>query len=112
VPDYANLRKTAERLIKTNGKAITLQRETDGAYDPTTGGTTTISSSASGYGILLNFSNSEIDGTTILSSDRKLIYSGEAPQVDDRYINERVVSVNPLDPDETGAIIYICQLRK
>jgi len=110
--NYAKLRQTAERLIAASGKAITVIRTTDGAYDPVTGNTGATTSNVSGVGVLLKYSNKEINGTTILGSDRKLIYSGEALQVDDQYVNERIVSVIPLDPDETGAIIYTCQLRK
>ena len=110
--NYTKLRATAQRLLASNGKAITMVRTIDGAYDPATGSTGATTINVSGVGVLLKYSNKEIDGTTILGSDRKLIYSGDELQVDDQYINERVVSVMPLDPDETGAIIYTCQLRK
>lgn len=109
--DYTRQRETATRLITKNGKSITLNRVTQGAYDPSTGDASEVASTAVGVGVLLKFSNNEIDGSNILSSDRKLIYTGQEPKIDDRYINERVVSVNPLDPDESGAILYTCQLR-
>jgi hypothetical protein len=110
--NYANMRALAARLISENGKPITLTRTADGVYNPATGGTSVVTSNIEGDGVLLKYSNKEIDGTTILSSDRKMIYSGAEPKVDDRYINERIVSVMPLDPDESGAIMYTCQLRK
>ena len=111
--DYTRARATAKKLLKKFGKTITLTRTIAGTYDPATGGTTgdTVTN-PSGLGVLLKFSNQEIDGTTILSSDRKLIYAGDELKVNDKYINERIVSVSPLDPDESGAIIYTCQLRK
>lgn len=110
--NYASMRTLANRLISENGKPITLTRSTDGVYDPSTGSTSPVDSSVSGNGVLLKYSNKEVDGTAILSSDRKMLYVGEAPQVDDSYVNERIVSVMPLDPDETGSIFYTCQLRK
>ena len=110
--NYANMRALAARLISENGKPITLTRTTNGAYDPATGGATETISNIEGNGVLLKYSNREIDGTTILSSDRKMLYTGTEPKVDDRYINERIVSVMPLDPDESGPIMYTCQLRK
>ena len=38
--NYSKLRETAAKLIKANGKAITLTRTVQGAYNPATGGTT------------------------------------------------------------------------
>ena len=112
--DYTRARATDKKLLKKFGKVInaTRQVEVPDSYDPTTGGASYTSLTLTGLGVLLKFSNQEIDGTTILSSDRKLIYTGDELKVDDKYINERIVSVSPLDPDESGAIIYTCQLRK
>jgi hypothetical protein len=110
--DYSGSRATATKLLTKFGKSITLNREVDGVFYPTTGGTETTSETATGVGVLLNFKNSEIDGTSVLSSDKKLIYSGEEPLINDRYIDYRVTFTDPLDPDESGAIIYTCGLRK
>lgn len=110
--NYANMRALATKLITDNGKPVTLNRTTDGAYDPTTGSTSEVSSTVIGNGVLLKFNNREIDGTAILSSDRKLLYVGEAVQVDDRYNGWRVVNFEELDPNESGVILYTCQLRK
>lgn len=110
--DYSSQRATALKLLKKFGKVITVSRSVAGEYDPATGTTSDTEETATGYGVLLKFSNSEVDGTTILSSDRKLLYTGEELKINDKYVNERIVSVSPLDPDESGAIIYTCGLRK
>lgn len=110
--DYSRQRATAERLIKKQGKPVTLQRTIKGPYDPSTGGSVSTTQNIQGFGVFVRFTNSEIDGTTILSSDRKLIYSGEEIRKGDKYGAERLESVSPLDPDESGAILYIGQLRK
>lgn len=110
--NYANMRALATKLITENGKPITLIRTTDGVYDPATGSTGSTTSNVEGNGVLLKYSNKEIDGTTILSSDRKLLYVGTEPEVNDRYVTERIVNVDPLDPNESGVIFYSCQLRK
>lgn len=110
--DYSAQRAIAQQLITDAGKAVTLTRVTKGDYDPATGGNAETTSTLSGNGVFLRFSNREIDGTTILSSDRKLIYYGAEPKVNDIYGFERVINVKPLDPDESGAIMYTCQLRK
>lgn len=109
---YANLRTTASNLLTKKGKAVALQRETQGDYDPLTGGYAVILSNITGVGVFARYRKDEVDGSNILRSDRKLIYSGTEPQVNDRYGDERVVDSMPIDPDESGAIIYLCQLRK
>lgn len=110
--DYSRQGKTALKLIEKSGKPVTLQREIEGGYDPSTGGSTTTTETASGYGVFVRYSNQEIDGTTILSSDKKMLYVGEEPKAGDKYGLWRVVNPNPIDPDESGAIMYQCQLRK
>ena len=110
--NYSKLRETAAKLIKANGKAITLTRTVQGAYDPASGGTTDTTTTVIGNGVLLRYSNRDIDGTNVLSSDRKMIYAGQVPEVNDRYNLERVVSIETLDPDESGALMFTCQLRK
>lgn len=110
---YANLRTSALATLTKFGKSITFSRTVSGGYDPATGGTTgDTTETATGVGVLVNYKNIEIDGTTILASDRKIIYSGEEPQINDSYSSWRVVAVNPIDPDESGNIVYICQVRK
>lgn len=110
---YASQKATAERLIKKQGKPVTLQHpvEVEGSYDPATGGPAINYQPVNGFGVFVRFTNNEIDGTTILSSDRKLIYSGEEIKKGDKYGAERLESVSSLDPDESGAILYIGQLR-
>lgn len=109
--DYTRQRATALRLIEKSGKPVTMQRTAQGEYDPSTGGSVDTVTSINGYGVMLNFKNTEIDGSNILSGDRKMLYVGDEPKVNDVYINKRVVEANPLDPDESGAIMYTCQMR-
>lgn len=111
-PLYDRLRITANRLLTQQGRAVTLTRTVQGEFDPATGETDTTTSTVEGVGVLLNYRISEQDGTTIQQGDRKMIYNGPSPAVDDLYDDERVVSVDPLDPDESGGIIYTLQLRK
>lgn len=111
--DYSKLRKTAETLIAKSGKPVSFSRLTKGSFDPLTGDTSgDILGGTSGFGVMLRYKNSEIDGTTILSSDKKMIYSGEAPVINDTYLDWRIKRVEPLDPDESGALFYTLQLRK
>lgn len=117
-PLYVRLRDTAKRLLTQQGKAVTFTRTVQGAFDPATGSTTTTTETVDGvgvvlpYGLITRFGTSEQAGTVIQQGDRKMIYNGPAPAVDDLYGDERVVAVDPLDPDESGGIIYTLQLRK
>lgn len=117
-PLYARLRITANRLLTQQGKAVSFTRTVQGDFDPTTGEATTTTTTIDGvgvilpYGLITRFASSEQAGVTIQQGDRKMIYNGPAPAVDDLYGDERVVAVDPLDPDESGGIIYTLQLRK
>jgi len=111
---YASQRATALRLLIKFGKSVSLVRESSGGtYDPGTGVTSgAVSLTLTGSGVLLNFNNSEINNDTILSTDRRLLYQGDALQIGDMYGNWRVYSVMELDPDESGTILTTAQMRK
>ena len=112
--NYTKLAATANRLLGLNGKSVTIVRTAKGTYDPAAGETTgDTNQNIVGNAVFVNFKNSEIDGKNILSSDKKMIFSGVELLVDDRYLTGRVHAVTPIDPDESGDLsIYICQLRK
>lgn len=112
--DYAPLRKVARNILLQFGKSITVSREQDGGvYDPVTGttsaGTTT---TITGVGALLSYNRRDIDGTNILATDRKLYFSGNDLNVGDLYGDYRVHQVNRIDPDESGTILTIAQVRQ
>ena len=112
--DYSDTRKVARDILITFGKAITLQREQDGGvYDPVTGttsaGTTT---SLSGVGVILAYHRSDIDGVNVLVTDKKLYFSGDDLKVGDIYNDYVVHHVERIDPDETGTILTIAQVRQ
>jgi hypothetical protein len=112
--DYAELRADVLEILEEFGNAITLTRANDGAtYDPIggtfSGGSVT---ALNGVGVLVGYKNSEIRGTEIKATDRKLIFQGDALLIGDLYNNWRVHSINDIDPDESGTILTIAQLRK
>ena len=112
--NYAELRADVLELLNEFGNPLTLLRAEDGAtYDPgagtfSGGGTTNVN----GVGVLLGYNNKEINGTDIRATDRKLLFQGDATLIGDSYNNWRVLHINNIDPDESGTILTIAQMRK
>lgn len=109
---YTEITASASALLTAKGTAVTFSYESTPAYDPDTGAVSSTTSTATGNGVLTNYRNFEIDGSNIRRNDRKLVYSGAEPTVGATWDGYKVVSVNPINPDNTTAIIYIVQLRK
>ena len=116
--NYAALAATAATLIQDNGQAVTFTYETGEAINPATGVVTTPASETevSGYGVSLNFMASEINGTTVIAGDMKLICNAVAtkPQAGWKVtvdsVDYRVMDVKTLSPAGTD-VIYTCQIR-
>lgn len=112
--DYVGMRADALELLELFGNALTLTRENDGAtYDPGagtySGGTTT---TLSGTGALVGYSNKELNNSEVRATDRKLLYQGDALLIGDLYGAYRVHALNNIDPDESGTILVIAQMRR
>ena len=112
--DYGQIRAVAKDILTKFGKNITLKREQDGGvYDPVTGttsaGTTT---TILGVGVILSYQRADIDGTNILMTDRKLYFSGADLKVGDIYNDYVVHHAERIDPDESGTILTIAQIRQ
>lgn len=112
--DYARMRETALRLLTKFGKEVTLMRsgKNDSNYNPSDGTFSgAVPTEPAGVGVLLAYNNKEINGTEIRATDRKLIFQGDKLLIGDLYGDFRVHAVNDIDPDETGIILTIVQLR-
>ena len=112
--DYEPLRKVARNILAQFGKSVTVSREqSGGVYDPVSGTTSDgVTADISGVGVLLSYSPSDIDGTNILATDRKLYFSGPDLKVGDLYGAFRIHTVGRIDPDESGTILTIAQARQ
>ena len=113
-----NMIAVGRRLIKKYGELITLQRVAEGAYVPTTGavgaGTTT---NYTAYGAPVDYNQSEVDGTTIRTSDTRLwleVPTTVTPLVGDtatfNSVTQRVISVEKLRA-QGNDVVYALQLR-
>jgi hypothetical protein len=113
---YDNLARTASGLLKTYGQEVKFTRSAVGAYDAATGTASTTASVFKAFGVVLEFKSGEIDGVSILSTDRKLILeqSSKLPVVNDvatvgkkDYVVVRVDSTNPAGTE----VVTTCLLR-
>ena len=112
---YDDMRQTTLDLLTEFGKPVELLRVSNdpGDYDPVEGTFTPApDTTLTGVGVLLDYAASEINGSSILATDRKMLYQGDALLVDDKYNNYRAYWIDNLDPDESGTILVTVQLRK
>lgn len=105
--DYARAAKTAERLIAKFGQAGTLRRPTDTGqdYKSTPGAPTNRPCKF----VVLAYEAREIDGTRILATDKRALYSGPEPLTSDELVEVdgkayKIKVVNQLKPATT--VIY------
>lgn len=116
--DYTRAAATAERLIRKFGAPGAIRRETPGSgpsYDP---GEPTVTDYAA-HIVLTAYSNREIDGQRILSTDRKVLVEpaiGVEPTTLDLLVTAdgatlTIVNVDLLRP-ATTTVLYVLQVRK
>lgn len=112
--DYTKARAATLKLLTGFGKVLVLTRDESGStYDPVsgqyTGGSTL---NLNGVGVLLGYKRGELNNDTVLATDRRLLFQGDALEIGDKYNGWRVHNLDNLDPDESGTILTTAQLRK
>lgn len=85
---YTGLQSTTRKLLADKGQLVTLRRtDPNGAYDLATGKQALGEVTFSAYAVVLDFPAKEIDQTTVLRGDRKVLLEANAslpePQVGD-----------------------------
>ncbi len=116
---YTDMRATAERLIREKGQAVTYRHVVNGEYDPATGAAGTTVTNHPARAAVFGFKNSDIDGTLILKTDKRVLLACDSlavePSKDGRLqiggVDHEIVSVEPIAPAGT-AVVYIVQARK
>jgi len=108
--DYTNLSATATRLVNSFGKTLKKRTITNSGSDfnPTqTPNDTDI------YGVIVSYGQNEIDGTLILTTDKKLLTTSLL-EVDDKVVDGSIVyaivSINKVQPADVN-LLYKVQLR-
>jgi len=115
--DYEGSKDRASKLLKRFGRSITIRVLTGKTFDIPTQTNTPTYSDVTGNGVTLDFKNSEIDGSLILSSDIKLIIENLTvePVIDSTTtidgVAYRVSSVMLTEPAGVN-IVYKIGLRK
>lgn len=112
---YSGLAKTAQKMIDEKGRAVTLRRAS-GVYDPATDTMNSSQTDTPVRAVFTAFKKSEIDGTLILRSDKKVLLAARIePQGNDVIVDGsaqyRVVDIMAVQPGDT-AILYTLQVRK
>jgi hypothetical protein len=114
---YQNLQDTASRLIESKGKSCTLRKQTSEDYNPATGTSNIIINDFSTYGVLLNYTQSQINAVDSLVelTDRKAIIKGNVtPDVSDLFIFDGVtysiISIKTINPSGL-VVIHEMQVR-
>lgn len=104
-------------LINDEGGALTLGRVAAGSYNPATSAAALTTTTANATGLILEYKDSERDGTQVLRGDKKAVLKGDlspAPKVDDTITkgskSHKIVNVRTIE--NKGAVaVYICQIR-
>jgi hypothetical protein len=114
---YQDMQSTAAELLTEFGQAVTLSRQTAGAYNPATGAAAVTVTTQTGTGAIFDYGSRDIDGTLIKQGDKKLLLAAlgiTAPQVDDTVtvngVVYTIVLIKALNPAAT-AVMYICTIR-
>ncbi len=107
---YPRMRATATRLLTKYGKTMYLERAGTSVTDPITGDAVTQPpQSLPVVGVVQDFNRFEVDGTTILSSDKKVtITAATAPLIGDTLQDGatkwRIINIS----DKTPADVTLC----
>lgn len=109
--NYGPIAATAIRLISEFGRTVTLRTiaKSGTSYDPILTNTDT-----SIKAVVTAFKASEIDGTLIMATDKKLITTSAVTTVDkiiDGSIEYSIVAVDEVKP-ATTALVYKAVLRR
>lgn len=114
------LRFELKQLFADFGETLTVQRIAPGAYNPTTGGTASpTTTNWTGVGRLGSYSDAATDGTLIKQNDRRVTFVSDdpafEPQINDRLLDgSDVYVIMSLKPREVGGqwIGWTMQVRR
>lgn len=121
---YKGLQNTATQLISDKGQVVVITHTEEGAYDPSTGLISSVTTIQNGTGVLLDYGNREIDGTIVTIQDKKLLLSATAtdgtelskPEINDTVFVDGInytikTPLKELKPNGTVAVMYTLNLR-
>lgn len=118
--DYTSLATVADELLTEFGQAVTIGRNTAGAYDTSTGSATVTTESEDGTAAVFDYSPSQRfrAGGLILDGDKHLLLSSvgiSEPRPGDIVtigsVDWAIITVKTTAPAGT-AVLYECQVRR
>ena len=111
--NYASLAATAERLIRENGREMTLRSETASgdAWNPTLS-----VSDSTVVGVVTKFSAFEVANGLVEAQDKKILFAATVPltnakRIIDGGVEYSIINVETVKPGYT-AVLYKAQVRK
>lgn len=116
--NYAKTAQGAQKALKKAGQAMTLTRVSPGVYDPSTGSVVSTGATYTGFGVALNYSSRDVDGTLILQADQRVYLDpliGATPQPGDALtVGGEVFTVVNSKPLAPGGVVVLhdIQVRK
>lgn len=115
---YERMAATTNKILQSKGQAITLTRQTIGDYSVATSSASITETTQTGYGVLLDHGDKEIDGTLIKFGDKRLLLTAigiTAPVLGDKITVDSVTYtiVPPLKTVKPAGttILYDLNLR-
>lgn len=115
--NYDKYRKIAENKIKQyGGKCFIIRKGADEVYNPTTCQYESTEEIIEGSAVMSTFDVSQVNGTSILSGDVKLMCTfPKEPLITDKVTfgskTYTIVSIQPMNPNGSCTIIYDIQAR-
>ena len=112
------LQQTAQRLIASNGRNVTLRRKSLTPIDPAAPWDANLTYTESTIKtVMLDFGTEEVDGSLVKATDRKALISpldattiGAQDEIVDRGVRYAVLNVVPVEPGEVN-YLWKLQLR-
>jgi len=116
--NYSSTQATADRLITKFGQSVVITNKSAGAYDPSTGTSSSVTTTQNAVAAIFDRGSNEIDGTLILTGDKKMLFSAVGitkPEINDTVLVGSVTytikdPIKELNPAGT-VIMYECNLR-
>lgn len=116
---YERMALTADRMLTSKGQPVTITRKTAGTYNPATGSATVTTTTQTGYGVIFDHGDRNVDGTLIQAGDKNLLLSAigiTVPELNDTVTVGGAVYtiVQPLKVicPATTVVMYELNLRR
>mgnify|MGYP003131731426 FL=1 len=114
--NYTPITKSAEALITRFGEEFTFTRTTDGAYNPATGSVAQTTATYKKYACVLDYTDADRAGQTVLQGDRRMLAEGHSYEINDTVVIGsdifKVINVDEIRPNGSDIVAANLQVRK